>query len=165
MRLLVNKIIRALDLIYFYKSEDAQLYYDYGPKLSLFTSQKLFRASLHGSMGCTQKGFKLVWRCHQLSGFLAKGHFPRVSGQSRLSADVWMIMRWYLGLCGDFLAFILQLRKTPEILSKETVDEGCANSHRLKWGLFPTKTSLGSYSTPGREMEGKKERTDGTDKG
>ena len=24
-----------------------------------------------------------------------------------------------------------------EILSQETVDEGCATSHRLKWGSFP----------------------------
>ena len=29
---------------------------------------------------CGQKSFKLVWRCHQLlSGFLAKGHLPRVA--------------------------------------------------------------------------------------
>ena len=29
-----------------------------------------------------------MWRCHQLlSGFLANGHLPRVSPQSRLSAS------------------------------------------------------------------------------
>ena len=32
---------------------------------------------VHGAMGCGQKNFQLVWRCHQLlSGFLAKGHLP-----------------------------------------------------------------------------------------
>ena len=34
-------------------------------------------------MGCGQKSFKLMWRCHQLlSGLLAKGHLPRVSRRS-----------------------------------------------------------------------------------
>ena len=34
-----------------------------------------------------KKSFKLVWRCHHLlSGFLAKGHLPRVLCQSRLLA-------------------------------------------------------------------------------
>ena len=37
---------------------------------------------------CGKKIFMLLYRCHQiLSGFLAKGHFPRVSYQSRLSAN------------------------------------------------------------------------------
>ena len=36
-----------------------------------------------GVMGCGQKRFKFVWRCHQLrSGFLAKGNMPRVSRRS-----------------------------------------------------------------------------------
>ena len=40
------------------------------------------------SNGCSQKGFKLVWRCHQLlSGFLSKGQLPWVLHQSRLSAN------------------------------------------------------------------------------
>ena len=40
----------------------------------------LLLPAAHGAMGCGQKSFKLVWRCHQLlSGFLAKDHLPRVS--------------------------------------------------------------------------------------
>ena len=43
---------------------------------------------VHGAMGCGQKRFKLVCRCHQLLfGFLANVHLPRVSRQSRLSAN------------------------------------------------------------------------------
>ena len=39
-------------------------------------------------MGCGQRGFEAVWRCHQLlHGFLAKGHLSRVSRQSRLSVN------------------------------------------------------------------------------
>ena len=41
---------------------------------------------VHGAMGCGQKIFQLVWRCHQLlSGFIAKGHLPecRVSHVGR----------------------------------------------------------------------------------
>ena len=35
-----------------------------------------------------QSPLKISWRCHQLlSAFLGKGHLPRVSYQSRLSAD------------------------------------------------------------------------------
>ena len=45
----------------------------------------LHKPAVHGAMGCGKKIFKLVWRCHQLlSWFLAKGHLPRVSRQSRL---------------------------------------------------------------------------------
>ena len=58
-------------------------------------------------MGCNQKNFKLVWQCHQfLSGFLAKGHLPRVSRQSRRS-----LMKWTRRLCTDLLA--LRMKKTP----------------------------------------------------
>ena len=39
--------------------------------------------AVHGAMGCGQKCFRLVWRCHQLlSGFLARGHLPRMSLKS-----------------------------------------------------------------------------------
>ena len=45
-------------------------------------------ASCHGAMGCGQKCFKVVWRCHQLlSGFLTNGTLPRVPRQSRLSVN------------------------------------------------------------------------------
>ena len=43
---------------------------------------------VHAAMGCRQKSFKLVWWCHQLlSWFLVNDHLPRVSLQSRLSAN------------------------------------------------------------------------------
>ena len=49
---------------------------------------------VHGAMGCGQKNFQLVWRCHQLlSGFLAKGHLPRVSRQSSRSLMIRVIMK------------------------------------------------------------------------
>ena len=38
-------------------------------------------------MGCSQIICKLVWRCHQLSEFLAKENLPRVLRQSCLSAN------------------------------------------------------------------------------
>ena len=42
--------------------------------------------AVHGAIGCSQKSFKLVWRCHQvLPGFLTEGHLPRVPRQSRVS--------------------------------------------------------------------------------
>ena len=58
--------------------------------------------AVHGAMGCSQKSFKPVWRCHQfLSGFIGKGYLPRVSRQSRRT----------------LLAFTLQLKKTAGNLS------------------------------------------------
>ena len=46
-----------------------------------------------------KKNFQFVWRCHQLvSGFLAKGHLPRVSRQSRRSLMIRVIMKSW-GLC------------------------------------------------------------------
>ena len=70
---------------------------------------------VHGATGCGQKCFKVVWRCHQLlSGFLVKGHLPRMSRQSLM---IRAIMKGSWGLCTDHLAFALQLRKTPENLS------------------------------------------------
>ena len=64
------------------------------------------------------KSFKLVWRyCQILSGFLVNGHLPRVSRLSRFSANDKDDKIWYLGLCTHFLAFTLQIRKTPEKLN------------------------------------------------
>ena len=41
-----------------------------------------------------KKNFHLVWRCHQLlSGFLAKGHLPRVFRQSSRSLMIRVIMK------------------------------------------------------------------------
>ena len=51
--------------------------------------------TVHGAMDCGQENFKLVWPCHQLLfGLLAEDHLPRVSRQSRLSANDRVIMRF-----------------------------------------------------------------------
>ena len=69
---------------------------------------------VHGAMGCAQKSFKPMWRCHQLvSGFLANGHLPRVLCQS-LSANNRGNNEMISGLCSDLLEFALKLRKIPE---------------------------------------------------
>ena len=71
--------------------------------------------AVHGSIGCSLKNSKLVWRCHQhLSGFLAKNQLTRVSRQSLM---IRVIMKWFGGLRTDLLAFALRLRNTPENLS------------------------------------------------
>ena len=64
---------------------------------------------------------------------------------------LWVILRWYRVLCTD-LVFILRLNKTLENLNKETVDEGCASSHRLKWGPFPPN-EVDRIAQPAREGE------------
>ena len=51
----------------------------------------IYMTSVHGAMGCGQKSLGLVWRCHQLlSGFLAKGHLPRMSRQSHVFICVYV---------------------------------------------------------------------------
>ena len=67
-------------------------------------------------------------RCHPLLfGFLARGHFPQMPQESRLSAndkdDNEMIPEAVYRSPG---IYILRLRETSEILCLET-DEGCAN--------------------------------------
>ena len=75
------------------------------------TTENVKLPAVHGAMGCSQKSFKLVWRCHQLlSGFLAKGHLSRVSCQSRFLANDKGDYE-IRGLCTDFLSFALQLWK------------------------------------------------------
>ena len=79
---------------------------------------KFLVSSCPWSHGLRKKKLQLVWRCHQLlSGFLAKGHLPRVSRQSGRSLMIRVIMKWSWGLCTDLLAFALQPKKTPENLS------------------------------------------------
>ena len=75
----------------------------------------------------------LVWRCQR---FLAKGHLPRVSRQSRRSLMIRVIMKWSWELCTDLLAFALQLRKTCETC--------CPWSH----GLRPKKLSVSASVPP-----------------
>ena len=51
------------------------------------------------------------------------------------------------------------MHRSAEYLSYETIDEGDATSHCLKWGPLPPNEVVGSYSTPGRQEEGQNERT------
>ena len=61
--------------------------------ITVVTSNFLhYNPAVHGAMDCNQKSFKLVCWCHQLlSGFLANGHLPRVSRQSRRSLGKWKL--------------------------------------------------------------------------
>ena len=56
-----------------------------------------YAPAVHGAMGCGQKSFKLVWRCHQLLfGFPAKGYFapsfPSVTSVANDKGDNEMIL-------------------------------------------------------------------------
>jgi hypothetical protein len=118
-------------------------------------------------MDCGQKSFKLVWRCHQLlCGFLVNGHLPSVSRQSHLWAnkcDNEIIPGAIHRSRGVYLTveeFILQLRKTPENLSYETVDQDSATSHSFKWDLLPPNEVV-RIAQHVRNGEGSKEGKDG----
>ena len=68
-----------------------------------------------------------------------------------------VVMKWNWGLFTDLLAFILQLRKTPEYLSK--ADKGCATNHCLKWDpLPPNDVSRNMQHIREGERERRKER-------
>ena len=97
-------------------------------------------------MGCSQKTFKLVWRCHQLlSGFLAKSLMPRVLRQSRRSLMIRVIIKWSWGLCTDLLAFTLQLRKPS---ARRQSDEGAVRPVIASNGVpFLQMRSVRSHST------------------
>jgi len=49
--------------------------------------------------------------------FLVKGYLLRVSRQSRRSLMIRVIIKWSWRLCTYIMAFVLQLRETPENLS------------------------------------------------
>ena len=67
---------------------------------------------------------------------MSNGHFLRASRHA-CQQMIRMIMRRYLGLFTDLLAFALQLRNTPKTSARITSDEGCATNHRLKWRPLP----------------------------
>ena len=116
---------------------------------------------VHGAMGCGQENFQLVWRCHQLlSGFLAKGHFSRVSRRSHRSLMIRVIMKWSWGLCTDLLAFALQPRKPQKTSARRPPDEGAVRPVIALNGVpFLQMRSIGSHSMSRRGKEGNKERT------
>ena len=81
--------INVLQLIYQKQKPSSRLHgplrtWTYQPTAGLTST--LYLLSME-PLTAANKSFKLMWRCYQLlSGFLAKGHLPLVSGQSRLSA-------------------------------------------------------------------------------
>ena len=92
-----------------------------------------------------------MWRCHQLlSGFLAKGHLPRVSRQSRLSVNdkcdnemIQEAVHRSLGIC-------LTAEENPIKLSDEGAVQPVITSNRVP---FLQMRSVGSHSTSGKEKE------------
>ena len=90
--------------------------------------------------GCGQKSCKIMWRCYQLlSGFLAKGHLPRMSRQSRRSLMIRMIMKWSWGLCTDLLAFALSWGKPQKTSAETPADEGACDQSSPQMGSLSSK--------------------------
>ena len=93
----------------------------------------------------TKRSFRLVWRCHQLlSEFLLKCHLPRVSRESRLSAND-KGDEIIPGAVNRFFWEVKDLVKLPyswdnprKTSTRRPSDEGCASSHCLKWGPLPS---------------------------
>ena len=109
-------------------------------------------------MGCRQKNFQLVWRCHQLlSRFLAKGHLPLVSRQSCRLLMIRVIMIWSWGLCTDLLAFAYSREKPQKTSARRPSDERAVRPDIASNGVpFLQLKSVGWHSTSGREKEGRK---------
>ena len=108
-----------------------------------------------------KKNFQLVWRYHQLvSGFLAKGHLPRVSHQSHQSLMIRVIMRRSWG-CAQISWHLPYSRGKPQkTTARRPSDEGAVGPVIASNGVpFLQMRSVGSHSTSGREKEGNKERT------
>ena len=115
---------------------------------------------IHGDMGYSQKRFMLMCRWHQhLSEFLAKGHLPQVSRQSRRSLMIRVIMKWSRQLCTDLLAFALHLRKTlrKSQLGDRLMKGMCDQSSP---GPFPPN-EVGMIAQHVRKGEVRKEGKDG----
>ena len=109
-----------------------------------------------------KKNFQLVWRCHQLmSGFLAKGHLPRVSRQSGRSLMIRVIMKWSWGGCAQISWHLPYSRGKPQKTSSRRLsDEGAVRPVIASNGVpFLQIRLVGSHSTLGREKKGIKERT------
>ena len=102
----------------------------------------------------------LMWWWHQfLSGFLANDHLPRESRQSRLSANGKVDNEVKPGTVhispGIYLTAEENLGKIQlgDHLIKAVHQEIASNGV-----LYLQMTFIGSYSTSGRKLEGKKER-------
>ena len=100
------------------------------------------RPFIHEAMSYGQKRFKLVWRCYQLlSGFLAKGHLPRVSRQARRSLMIRLIMKWPRGLCTD-LSICFRAEENP---GKSQLGDSLMKELCLNGVLFLQMTSVTSH--------------------
>ena len=99
-------------------------------------------------------------RCQQLlSGFLAKGHLPLVSRQSRRSLMISVIMKWSWGCAQISWHLPYSWGKPQKTSTRRPSDEGAVRPVIASNGLpFLQMRSVGSHSTSGREKEGKKER-------
>ena len=105
-------------------------------------------------MGCGQKSFKLVWRCHQL----LSDSYPKITSVTLVTNDkndYEMIPGAAYRSSGICLTAEENTGKKPQLGDSL----GYATSHRLKWGLFLPNEAVGLHSTSGREKKGKKERT------
>jgi hypothetical protein len=116
--------------------------------------------AVHRAIGCGQKNFKLAWRCHQLlSGFLVNGHLPRVSYQSRPSANDMGDNEVILGAVHRSPGIYLTAEENPGNQLGDRLVKCCATNHRLKWGSLPPN-EVGRIAQHVREeKEGKKGRT------
>ena len=117
----------------------------------------MVKSVVHGVMGCGQKSFKLLWRCHKLlSEFKANGYLPRVSRQSRLSANDKDDYEMIPGSVHRSTGIYLTAEKNPgkSHLGRPSVRPVMASNGVLHLQM----TSLGSYNTYGKGREGKKER-------
>ena len=76
-------------------NKKVRLSYGYETKSHHYNGHHLYGyPAVHGAMGCGQKSFKLVRRCHQLlPAFQAKRHLLRVSRHSRRSLMIRVIMK------------------------------------------------------------------------
>ena len=104
---------------------------------------------VHGAMGCGQWSFKLVWRCHQLlSGFLAKGHLPRVSSQSRRWTETLVscacVVSCIWGLAYLIVPLFIYTFKTHVLNTNGKVE---ILKYNYLYGFFPPSSHSKKYIT------------------
>ena len=130
-----------------------------GQSPQLYLCSYVIHICCHGAMGCGQKSFKLVWRCHLLLfGLLAKEHLPRVSSHSRLSVNDMDDNEMIPGAVHRAPGIQLRLRKVPEICSQETVCRRLQLVIASNGVAYVQTRSVGTHITSGREKEGNEER-------
>ena len=79
-----------------------------------------------------------MWQYHHfLPGFLANDQLPRVSRQSRLSANVEGDNEMIPMAVHTNHAFTLWLRKPQKTSARRQSDENCVTSYRLRLGPLP----------------------------